>query len=246
MASNARTYDQGVNIMKMKWLTLIFAIFAMVWGPSFAAKPQKAAAAAVATPEIYSVKIDYTNGLILVFGVNFDPVTTTAAIGGESIIVDEAASSAGTLVFPFTAALANFDLGNYVLNLSTADVSFSLSIFIPLPLELAPPPPPEGPDCPCSTEWNTLITNTSPDGVADLTPYCSQDSGSFVTVQFFDPSWGNYWVLWTEWTGSEGYCELYLDGPYRTFTDQAKFDACATYLRNIVTVWGDQGNTCIY
>ena len=152
--------------MKKKWLILIFATFAMVCGQSFAAKPQKLVAAAVPAPEIYSVKIDYTNGLILVLGVNFDPTTTTAAIGGETIMVDGAASSADTLVFPFTPALAAFDLGNYVLNISTAGASFSLSIFIPLPLEIASPPPAPGPDCPCSPEWDQIITDTSPDGVA--------------------------------------------------------------------------------
>lgn len=232
--------------MKMKCLILIFATFAMVCGQSFAAKPQKTVAAAVPAPEIYSVKIDYTNGLILVLGVNLDPATTTATIGGETIIVDGAASSSDTLVFPFTPALAAFDLGNYVLNISTAGTSFSLSLFIPLPLATAPPPPPPGAECPCSTEWDQKSTAASPDGFAGLTPYCVEDSPNFVNVQFYDTSAYNYWVLWTEWTGSEGYCELYLDGPHRTLTSQDQYDACAAYLRNIVTVWGNQGYTCFY
>ena len=101
-----------------------------------------------------------------------------------------------------------------IFNLSTAGESFSPSIFIPLPLEIAPPPPAPGPDCPCSTERDQITTTPSPDGVAGLTPYCVEDSASFVTVQFYDPSVYNYWVLWTEWTGSEGYCELHLDGPH--------------------------------
>jgi hypothetical protein len=232
--------------VKRKWFILLFAAFAVVCGQSFAAKPQKNAAASLSAAQIFSIKIDYTNGIILVVGENLDPASTTATLGGELLTLDGASSSASILVFPFTPALSAFDLGNYIFNISTAGASFSPSIFIPLPLETAPPPPAPGPDCPCSTEWDQITTTASPDGVAGLTPYCVEDTASFVNVQFYDPAVYNYWVLWTEWTGSEGYCELYLDGPHRILTSQDQFDACAGYLRNIVTVWGNQNYTCLY
>jgi hypothetical protein len=231
--------------MREKWLILAFVTFAMAWGQSFAAKPQNNAPALPA-PQIFSVKIDYTNGFVIVQGENLDTSSTVATLAGVSLSLD-GSSSDTTLLFPFSPALSAAvpGLGNYVLNISIAGNNFSLTLFIPIALAIAPPPPPPGPECPCSTEWDQMTTAASPDGVAGQTPYCNEDSPNFVTVQFYDIPAYNYWVLWTEWTGSDGYCELYLDGPYRTLTRKDQFDACAAYLRNIVTVWGTQGNDCM-
>jgi hypothetical protein len=238
----------GANVMSRKWAILIFAVLTAAYGSSFAGKPQNPAALA-ATPEVFSVKINYTNGFIVVEGANLDPATATATIAGVNLTVD-AASTGNTLLFPFAPAVSAVvnELGNYVLKLSTAGGSLSLSTFIPFALVTAPPPPPPGPTCPCSTEWDQKSTTASPGGFAGLVPYCSQDSANFVTVQFYDAPASNYWVLWTSWNAasSSGYCELYIDGPYRPLTTQGQFDACAGYLRNIVTVWGNQGNTCLF
>lgn len=43
-----------------------------------------------------------------------------------------------------------------------------------------------------------------------------------------------------------GSCELWIDGPSRPLDSQTQFDACANYLRNIVTVWGSQGYDCLF
>ena len=232
--------------MSRKSAILILAVLTAVCGPSFAARPQNPSV--LAAPEVFSVKIDYTNGFIIVEGTNLDPATATASIAGANLSVN-GASTGTKLLFPFSAevsAVVN-ELGNYVLKLSTGGGSFSLSAFIPFALVSTPSPPPPGLNCPCSTEWDQKSTTSSPGGFSGLTPYCSQDSGSFVTVQFYDQPASNYWVLWTSWNASDnaGYCELYIDGPYRSLTTQAQFDACAQYLRNIVTVWGNQGNSCL-
>lgn len=238
------------NIMSWKFFILMLAFLIAVCGPSFAAKPAKQPnESVVPAPEVFSVKIDYTNSFIIVEGVNLDPASATATLSGVSLSVD-ATSTDDTLLFPFSPEVSAVvdELGNYVLNLSTDGGSFHLSVFIPLALVTAPPPPPPGPDCPCSTEWDQKSTSPSPDGFSGLIPYCSEDSGSFVTVQFYDEAAYNYWVLWTEWNAASnsGYCELYIDGPERQLDNQAQFDACAAYLRNIVTVWGNQGNMCLY
>ena len=230
---------------KKAFLTFLF--WAAVCGSAHAAKPPPAVA--LVAPEVYSVKIDYNNGLIIAEGVNLDPASATATIAGVALTLD-GASSDTALLFPFSPAVsaAVDELGTYVINITTAGGSFTVSAFIPLALEVAPPPPPPGPDCPCSTEWDDKSTTSSPGGFAGLTPYCNEDYGDFVTVQFFDQATGNYWVLWTGWNTSDstGFCELYIDGPYRPLTSQTEFDACSAYLNNIVTVWSTQGNTCIF
>jgi len=160
----------------------------------------------------------------------------------------DAASTDSVLRFPFTSEVtaAVSELGNYVLNISNAGGSFTLTAFIPFALSLPDGPLPPGEACPCSTEWDQKSGLPSPDGFQGLTPYCNQDTGTFATVQFYDQPAGNYWVLWTGWNGSSGYCALHLDAPERVLTSQDEFDACAAYLRNIVQVWGSQGNMCLF
>ena len=195
--------------MSKKWLILVFSILTLLCQQSFAAKPNRETTPAVPSPQAYSVKIDYTGGFIIVAGENLDPGTATGTIAGVGLSLDDASSDT-TLLFSFSPAVeaAVNALGNYVLNVSTDGGSLSLSIFIPFALATPEPPLPPGSECPCSTEWENKSAMSSPDGFLGLTPYCHQDTGSFVTVQFYDQLVGNYWVLWTEWTGSSGYCEF--------------------------------------
>ena len=236
--------------MLTKWLTSIFVVLVLSSGSVFAAKPVRPPPEpAVAAPEVFSVKIDYINGLVITAGENLSPTTAAASFGGVSLTPDPASTDT-ELLFQFTIELSTAidELGSYVLTITTDGGSFTLSAFIPFALVTPPPPPPAGPDCPCSTEWDLASTTASPGGFAGQIPYCSEDSASWVTVQFYDIPVGNYWVMWTGWNDatSSGYCELYIDGPNRTLDTETQFDACAAYLRNIVTVWGDQGNDCIY
>lgn len=223
----------------------ILVIILMVNGQALAAKPVRNPPP---TPlEVHSIKVDYNGALILVEGQNLDPGTATANLAGVPLLLDP--DSTDTLLqFPFTPEVeaAVHSMGNYILTLSSDGGSFTATTFIPFALVAAPEPPPPGPDCPCSTEWDEKSNALSPDGFKNQTPYCHQDSANFVTVQFYDIPANNYWVLWTGWSGSEGYCELYIDGPHRTLSGQDQFDACAVYLRNIVEVWGSQGNVCIF
>ena len=204
-------------------------------------------APAAPAPEVYSVKIDYQNGFIVVEGDNLDPGTVAGNIAGVTMVPD-GASTANSLLFSFSSEIsaAVDELGNYVVNISTGGGTVTLTAFIPFALVTSEPPLPPGEDCPCSPEWDQKSAAASPSGFSGQTPYCSQDSSSFVTVQFYDQPANNYWVLWTEWSGSTGYCELYIDGPERPLASEAEFTACASYLRNIVAVWGDQGNDCLF
>jgi hypothetical protein len=235
----------GGDIMSKKTLTVLIALLVVFCAQSFAAKPDRNQTneSAAPVPQAFAVKVDYNNGLIIVEGENLDPSTATGTIAGVSMSLDGGASTANTLFFPFTSEIATAvdELGNYILNISNDGGSLTLSIFVPFALVVSEPPPPPGPDCPCSTEWDQKSTTASPGGFSGQTPYCSQDTGQFVTVQFYDQPAGNYWVLWTEWNGSSGYCELYIDLPPRSLSTEDEFNACAGYLRNIVTVWGDQG-----
>ena len=52
--------------MRMNWLAACAVLFVLSSGSSFAAKPDRQQATAVPAPEIFSVKIDYTNGLVIV------------------------------------------------------------------------------------------------------------------------------------------------------------------------------------
>ena len=230
-----------------KCLFSFLALLVICCGPASADKPQNGNNATLAAPTVFSVKIDYTSGLIIVQGENLDPATAVGSIAGVGLSLD-GGSSPTTLLFPFSPAVAAAvnELGNYVINITTDGGNFTLTAFIPFALTVAAPPPPPGPDCPCSTEWDDKMTSASPGGFSGMTPYCAQDSTNFVTVQFYDTPANNYWVLWTEWTGSSGYCELYIDGPNRILDSQQQYDACAAYLRNIVTVWGNQGYDCLF
>jgi hypothetical protein len=219
-------------------------------GPALAAKPDKPAPEpAAATPIVYSVKLDYANGLVILEGENLAPTTASATFSGVAL-APEPASSDTELLFAFTAELelAIDEMGNYVLTVTTDGGSFSVTAFVPLALKIPSDPPPPGEDCPCSPEWDAASSAASPDGFAGLQPYCSEDSASWVNVQFYDPAANNFWVLWTGWNSGSatGYCELYIDGPNRSLDSQTQFDACANYLRNIVEVRGDQGNLCIF
>lgn len=196
---------------------------------------------------MHSVKIDYNVGQLLVYGENLDPMTASISLGGVALSLD-VSSTADTLLLPVTEALAAAvnSMGNYVLVLSNDGGTLSLSTFIPIALSLPGPPLPPGPECPCSNDWEYASNTASPNGFAGQTPYCDQDTGSFVTVQYYDVTASNYWVLWTEWNGSSGYCELVIDGPSRDLTTENQFNACADYLRNIVTVYGSQNMTCVF
>jgi hypothetical protein len=240
--------------MERNTLTVVLALLIVFCGQAFAAKPDRTGnkndtttTEAAAAPEAFAVKVDYDNGLIIVEGENLDPATATGTIAGVPMALDGATSSANTLFFPFSSEIATAvdELGNYVLTVANDGGSLTLSIFVPFGLVVSEPPPPPGPDCPCSPEWDDASTTPSPNGFQGQTPYCSQDFGSFVTVQFFDQPANNYWVMWTEWNGSSGYCELYIDGPNRPLSSEDEFNACAGYLRNVVTVWGDQGFDCL-
>jgi hypothetical protein len=233
------------RIITRKWLILLFALTAVVSVPSFAAKPQSKPAAPA--PEVYSVKIDYTDGFIIVEGQNLDPLTAVGTIAGIPLILDDASTDA-ILLFSFSplVSAAVDELGNYVVTVSTDGGSFTLTAFIPFALVTPSEPPLPGLDCPCSPEWDLLSGAASPSGFSGLEPYCSEDSASFVTVQFNDAPANNYWVLWTGWNGSAGYCETSIDSPERVLDTEEQFNACAGYLRDIVTVWGDQGNECLF
>ena len=236
--------------MSRKWTTAILAFLVASSVTALAAKPPKEQPQPVeAAPELFSVKIDYINGFIVAEGANLSPGTATASLAGVSLTLDPA-STESELLFAFSddlSAVVN-ELGNYVLNLTTDGGSITLTAFIPFALAPIPEPPPPGVDCPCSTEWDLASITPSPDGFAELTPYCSENNSDFFTVQFYDMSAGNYWVLWANWddVSNSGSCELYIDGPNRTLDTQTQFDACAAYLQDMVTVWGNQGNVCMF
>lgn len=232
--------------MAMYLRTVLACIFLIGCESAVAGKPVKAAPAEA--PQVYSLKIDYAGGYVIADGANLSPGTAAAEFGGVGLS-PEPASSDSQLLFAFTPALelAVNELGNYVFTLTTDGGDFTLSAFIPLPLTIPTEPPPPGPDCPCSPEWDAASTTPSPGGFSGLIPYCQEDTGNWLTVQFYDVSVGNYWVLWTGWDpGSEtGYCELYIDGPNRVLDNETQFEACAAYVRTI-QVWGDQGNMCLF
>ena len=235
--------------MSRSWLNIFACVCVLYTTAGMAAKPVRPPPEpAVAPPEVHSVRIDYVNGLVIAEGIELSPGSAAATFAGVNLTADPASTDV-QLLFPFTTELESAvdELGNYVLVITTDGGSFTLSAFIPLALTIPPVPPPPGPDCPCSTEWDLASTTASPGGFAGLTPYCSEDTSGFVTVQFYDLPANNYWVLWTGWNAgsASGYCELYIDGPNRALDSQAQFDACAAYLRDIVTVRGDQGNMCL-
>jgi len=239
-----------MNRISGKWRFVSFVVAIIVCGSALAAKPQKPPQEpAVAAPNVFAVKIDYANGRVILQGENLAPDTAIATFAGV-VLAPDPGSSATELLFPFTAELelAVDEMGNYVLTVTTDGGSFTVTAFVPLALQVPPEPPPAGPDCPCSTEWDIASTTASPDGFAGLTPYCSEDSTDWVTVQFFDVPANNYWVMWTGWdSGSgSGYCELYIDGPNRPLDSETQFNACADYLRNLVADRGDQDNMCLF
>lgn len=233
--------------MSRKWLISVCLMSLLVSGVSFAAKPVREPPPPPA-PEVHSIKIDYNDGLILVEGVELHTASAAATLAGVDLVLD-GSSTDTNLVFPFSPAVSAVvdELGNYVLNLTTDGGSFSASAFIPFALDVNVPLPP-GEDCPCSPEWDLIMSTPSPDGVAGQMPYCFQEYTGFITVQFYDLPVVNYWVMWADWDSGSGTgsCELYIDAAPRTLADQAEFDACADYLRDIVTVWGSSGNDCLF
>lgn len=225
---------------------LILTLFSSL---SFAGKPQSnQTAAAVTAPVVHLVRVDYNNATVIVSGDSLDPTTAALQIAGISELPDLSVSTASVLVFPWGSfPTVVTEQGTYPMTLTTSGGNQTVDTFIPLPFVLAPPPPPPGPDCPCSTEWDDASTTNSPNGFADVpNAYCDQSSANFSTVQFYDALAGNYWVLWTGWDGSSGYCELYIDGPDRTLATEDQFNACTAYLANIVTVFGSDGYDCIF
>jgi hypothetical protein len=238
-------FSTGAQVMSRKWSISVFLLSLLVSSTSFAAKPIKAPSPSPA-PEVHSIKIDYNGGLILVEGVELHAVSATATLAGVTLILD-GSSTDTNLVFSFSPALSAVvdELGNYVLNLTTDGGSFSASAFIPFALEVKVPLPP-GEDCPCSPEWDLVMSTPSPGGVAGQTPYCDQDGSGFITVQFYDFPASNYWVMWADWDGGSGSCELLIDADPRPLADQAEFDACVDYLRDIVEVWGSDKNVCYF
>jgi len=113
--------------MAWKQTALAFLVLSLVCGSAFAAKPQQPPAPAVAAPEVYSVKIDYNNGLIVVTGSDLDPVTATATIAGVNLTLD-GSSTDTTLLFPFSPAVSAVvdELGTYVINVTTGGGSFTV------------------------------------------------------------------------------------------------------------------------
>ncbi|GEM_PF-3172646 len=233
--------------MKRYW-----TLFLMLWmglsGLAYAAKPPPKNPPAAA-PEIYSVKIDYSTLMLLVEGVNLDTASATVTLGGADTALNPA-SSDNLLMLETTpeVAAAVDEPGNYVIALTTDAGSISLSIFIPFGLVYLPPG--EGP-CPCESDWDHFASLASPAGYNGQEPYCIIDSGvsDYVTVQFLDAAVSNYWVLRTQWTGSGGFCEQYLDGPRRALSSEDEYNACAAYLRtNYVDVYPSPigGTDCLF
>jgi hypothetical protein len=238
----------SVVIMTRTLLLFAFSFLLLISGPLIAAKPDRNQPPAIPVPEVYSVKVDYTDSMVLVEGQNLDPLTASAILAGVPLEVHQLDSTDTLLKFPFTEALGTAvgNMGNYVLVLSNDGGSFTATLFIPYALAAIPEPPPPGPDCPCSTEWDEKSNTMSPNGFRNQTPFCVEDRDNFMHVEFNDPVdpyiW---WVLETQWSGTGGYCELKIDYPRRTLTSRDQFDACVTYLRGIVEVWGNQGGYCV-
>lgn len=209
------------------------------------AKPPNQAQS-VAPLEVYSIKVDYGNGQILVEGAGLDPASATATLAGVALTLNPISTDTH-LLFDYSTSVAEVvnSPGNYILVITTAGGSFTTSTFIPFGLAYNPP---SGDPCPCQGEWDYFSSTASPNGYYGLTPYCSEDNADFVTVQFSDTPVGNYWVSWTSWDSASatGTCAQYIDGPTRNLTTEDQFNACAGYLRNIIQVWGSGGNTCLY
>jgi hypothetical protein len=233
--------------MPNKWMVSAVIALLAFSGTAIAAKPERVTVTAAAAPSVVAAKLDYLNLFVIVEGENLSPTTAAATFAGVSLLPDPS-STGNELKFAFTDELSAVidERGNYVLTITTDGGSFTLTAFVPW--ALASPPPPPGADCPCSPEWDSASTTASPDGFSGLVPYCSEDNGNWVTVQFYDEPVGNYWVMWTQWDAGtvSGFCELYIDGPYRALDTETQFNACAAYLRGIVTAWGDQGNACLF
>lgn len=192
-------------------------------------------------PEVYSVKIEYSNDRIVVNGANLDLATVT--LGGVSF---DSEASSDDIIIPFTAEMIDVvdGAGNYVLVISTDGGEFTLTAFIPFAITYFPP----GDQCPCESEWDYYGGLTSPNGFLGLTPSCASGTGDYVTVQFYDeiPLLAtNYWILRTGWDSSSGYCELWIDGPRRDLDSVGQFDACANYLRDTY-VWTGVSEVCIF
>jgi len=170
-----------------------------------------------------------------------------AALGGVTVATDGASTDAD-LIIPFTTELSDVvdGQGNYVLIISTGAGDFTLTAFIPFAIVYLPP---GSGLCPCESEWDHYAGLASPNGFKDIDPFCTfeSDSGEFVTVQFYDELVSNYWVLWTEWmhSSSSGYCELWVDGPYRDLDEPGQFNACAAYLKDTFA-WPTVSNDCLF
>lgn len=234
----------------MRWTRIVlFAFIAAFPVASFAAKPPKdPPAPAAPEPSVFSVKVDYAAGELLVSGEDLAPGSVIVTIGGVSIVPDDGASSAELLILPFTSEVSSAvdSLGNYVLTLSTAGGDLTLTLFIPAALAIPTEPEPPGEDCPCSPEWDQRAGLTHPNGFSGQAPYCYQNLPDFVTLQFEQQ--GTFWVLQTDWDegAGTGSCALLFDAPPRTMDSVDQFNACGSYMSDIVTVWGDPGNGCIF
>ncbi|TCK08676.1 hypothetical protein [Marinobacterium mangrovicola] len=230
--------------MRLTLSVWIFALLLFISVSAVAKRPSQTQS--VAPLEVYSIKVDYGNSQILVEGAGLDPTSASATLAGVALNLNPA-STDSDLLFDYSTGVAEVvnSSGNYIVVITTADGSFTTSAFIPFGLVYNPP---SGDPCPCQGEWDYFSNADSPYGYAELTPYCSQDSTDFVTVQFYDTSVGNYWVSWTSWdsASSTGMCAQYIDGPTRNLTSEGQFDACADYLRSIVEVWGSGGSSCLY
>ncbi|MFW1677586.1 hypothetical protein ACFVYJ_07350 [Pontibacter sp. JAM-7] len=229
--------------MTRLWMTF-FVLFLTVPELAFAAKPPPKNPPAAA-PEIHSIKVSYNDLEVLVAGANLNPDSATVTLGGAAadIHVD---STSELLILPFTTAVsaAVNTPGNYMLSLTTDGGSLNLSIFVPFGLVYLPPG--DGP-CPCEGDWDLYAGQAPPAGYAGETPYCMIDSADYVTVQFADTIGSIYWVLRTQWDGSTGFCEQYLDGPRRALINEDEYNACTSYLRTgYVDVYPGTGSDCLF
>ncbi|TXL05316.1 hypothetical protein BMR03_09135 [Methylococcaceae bacterium HT2] len=101
-------------------------------------------------------------------------------------------------------------------------------------------PPPITTDCPCQPEWDNYGSIEQSGGFSGLVPTCKVDNVDQVqvAVQFYNPTFLQYWILTTEFNSTATECALVLDSPTRELDSLQEHNACASYLRtNYINVY---------